>query len=151
MTYDIVTLEEMKVVGKSIMTTNENGKAIRDIGTLWGDFLGNGLVFAIKNRTDTRTIGLYTDYEGDHTKPYRFMCATQVTENGNPKLEERIIKAGKYAKFVVNGEIQKVVGEVWQAVYTSDLKRRFDCDFEVYTNDNEDMNHQTVEVYISVV
>jgi predicted transcriptional regulator YdeE len=148
--YEIVTLEEKIIVGKSIITTNENGKALSDIGMMWKDFFGNGVVQNIKNRKDRQIIGLYTDYEGDHTAPYRFMCAAQVTENENSELEEKIIKGGKYARFVVKGEIQKVVGEVWQAVYNSDLQRRFDSDFEVYTNDSEDMNNQTVEVYISV-
>jgi len=150
MKYDIVTLNEMKVVGQSTVTTNEKGKALTDIGQMWQHFLGKGVLESIKNREDIQTIGLYTDYEGDHTKPYRFMCAARVKENGNPELEERVIEAGKYARFVGKGQIQKIVGEIWQAVYASDLKRKFDCDFELYTNDSQDRNNQTIEVYISV-
>lgn len=48
MKYEIVNLKEKLVVGKSIITTNENGKAMNDIGMMWHDFserLAGGMVY----------------------------------------------------------------------------------------------------------
>ncbi len=53
-------------------------------------------------------IGLYTEYEGDFTKPYKFYAGVEVEEaqDLNEGLEVKTIHGGKY-----------------------------DCDFEVYHND----------------
>ncbi|CEN75005.1 transcriptional regulator [[Clostridium] sordellii] len=39
MNYEIVNLEEKQVVGLVKETTNNNNKAIKDIGILWEEFL----------------------------------------------------------------------------------------------------------------
>lgn len=150
MNYEIVTLEEKTVVGKSIMTTNENGQSMKDIGEMWQQFIGGGVLSTIQNKTDGKGIGLYTDYEGDVTKPYRFMCCVEVLDSGNPELETRTISGGKYAKFTVKGNVMTAVGEAWEKICNMDLDRKFDCDFELYHYDSEDMDNQTIDIYISL-
>lgn len=41
MNYEIVELEEMKVSGLSVRTTNENMQALADIGTTWQKLITN--------------------------------------------------------------------------------------------------------------
>ncbi|WP_278246104.1 effector binding domain-containing protein [Clostridium hydrogeniformans] len=62
----------------------------------------------MKNRVNEMAIGLYTEYEGDFTKPYKFYAGVEVEEaqDLNEGLEVKTIHGGKY-----------------------------DCDFEVYHND----------------
>ena len=69
MKYEIVELEEKMVVGVSIRTSNQNGKAIQDIGLTWQKLFQKGNYDQIPNKVNGKTIGLYTDYEGDYTKP----------------------------------------------------------------------------------
>ena len=150
MNYEIVTLQEKTVVGKSIMTTNENGQSMTDIGGMWQQFIGGDVLSTIQNKTDGKGIGLYTDYEGDATKPYRFMCCVEVSQSGNTELETRTISGGKYAKFTVKGNVMTAVGEAWEKIWNMDLDRKFDCDFELYHYDSEDMDNQTIDIYISL-
>ena len=78
MKYEIVELEEKMVVGVSIRTSNQNGKAIQDIGLAWQKLFQKGNYDQIPNKVNGKTIGLYTDYEGDYTKPYRFFAGVEV-------------------------------------------------------------------------
>ncbi|MCT4631577.1 MAG: GyrI-like domain-containing protein [Firmicutes bacterium] len=150
MNYEIVFLEEKLVVGKSIVTSNEGGKAIGDIADLWQNFIGDGIFDGIKNKQSSTGIGLYTDYEGDFTKPYRFMCCTEILSFDNPDLELRKISAGKYAKFTVKGDVQIDIGKAWGEIWKMDLARKYSNDFEHYLYDSDDMKNQTVEIYIAI-
>lgn len=151
MNYEIVNLNEKVVVGKSVVTTNENGQSAKDIGNLWQSFIGGGTFNSIKNKTNHMGIGLYCDYEGDHTKPYRCMSCTEVNKNHNPDLESRVIKEGKYAKFTIKGHMVHDVAKAWGEIWSMDLNRKFDCDFELYHHDSEDMSNQTIDIYISLI
>jgi len=150
MNYEIVTLKEKLIIGKSIMTTNENGQSMQDIGVMWQQFMGEDTYTSIKNKTSHRVIGLYTDYEGDQTMPYRFMCCTEVSKSENVELESRTIIAGKYAKFTIKGDLVQAVGQAWQKIWTMELDRKYSNDFELYHNDSEEMNNQTIDIYIAL-
>ncbi|MCM1988321.1 GyrI-like domain-containing protein [Oceanirhabdus seepicola] len=151
MKYEVVTLDKKVVVGKSIRTTNKNGQSMNDIGVMWQKFIGEGIYESIKNKVNGKVIGLYTEYEGDVTAPYTFMCCCEVAErNNNDDLDTKIISNGKYAKFTVKGDMVKAVGEAWCKIWEMDLDRKYDCDFEVYNNDSEDMNNQTIDIFISL-
>lgn len=152
MEYKIVELKEKKVVGLLKRTTNENMQAAKDIGTLWEKFMTEDIYRDIENKIDTKTIGLYTDYEGDYTKPYNFMTCCKVRDiaTSNSHLTSKIIKEGKYAKFTTCGHLQKAVIDVWKSIWTLDLNRRYDSDFEVYHNNSDDINNQIIDIYISI-
>jgi predicted transcriptional regulator YdeE len=77
--YEIVELQDKKVGGLSKKTTNQNMQAVQDIASVWQQFIGNGIYAAIENKTDNTTIGLYTDYEEDFTKPYYFIACCEVS------------------------------------------------------------------------
>ena len=70
MEYEIIELQEKRVEGIGIKTSNENGKSVQDIGKLWQKFFAEGEYDKIEHKANQKTIGLYTDYEGDYTKPY---------------------------------------------------------------------------------
>lgn len=152
MKFEIIELEEKILEGICIKTTNENQKAIQDIGSLWQKFFTTGVYNKIENKVNGKTIGLYTDYEGDYTKPYNFVVGAQVNQKSK-NLEDRITKIipkGKYAKFVIIGDVQKSVGEAWSKIWNMDLKRKYTCDFEEYQNNSEDMNNQEIHIYIAL-
>ncbi|MEW8955830.1 GyrI-like domain-containing protein [Clostridium sp.] len=152
MKYEVVNLEEKTLVGVGVRTTNENMKAMEDIGLVWGKFIGEDIIGNIKNRSNEMAIGLYTEYEGDFTKPYKFYAGVEVDEAKDLKegLVIKNISGGKYAKFTIKGHMQQAVGEAWGKIWGMDLDRKYDCDFEIYHNDSEDMNNQTIDIYISL-
>ena len=152
MKYEMVELEEKVVAGIKIKTTNQNGKAMQDIGITWQKLFTDGLYENILNKVNNKTIGLYTEYEGDYTKPYTFMAGAEVSrevERGE-EIESIIIPKGKYAKFVITGDVQNSVGQAWQEIWNMDLKRKYTCDFEEYQNNSEDMQKQEIHIYIAL-
>lgn len=152
MNYEIVNIQEKIIAGIGVETTNKNMKAMTDIGMLWGKFIGEKIIDSIPMKVNEKAIGLYTEYEGDYTKPYKFYCAAQVSSAIDEKddIVTKVIPVGKYAKFTVKGHMQKVVGEAWEKIWNMDLDRKYSCDFEVYHNDSEDINNQTIDIYISL-
>lgn len=151
MEYEIVELEERLVEGLAIRTTNEDGKSIQDIGAMWQKFFSEGIYNTIDKKINNKTIGLYTDYEGDYTKPYKFIVCTEVKEKSSSNnLVTKIIPKGKYAKFVITGDVQKSVGEAWGKIWNMDLNRKYTCDFEEYQNNSKDMQKQEIHIYIAL-
>lgn len=138
MEYEIVELEEKIVEGISIRTTNQDGKSIQDIGALWQKFYAEGEYNKIENKVNNKAIGLYTDYEGDYTKPYNFIACSEVNKKSE-NMENRII-----------GDVQKSVGEAWGKIWNMNLERKYTCDFEEYQNNTEDMQKQKIHIYIAI-
>ncbi|MDU4859763.1 MAG: GyrI-like domain-containing protein [Terrisporobacter othiniensis] len=152
MNYEIVNLKEKQVVGLAKETTNNNNKSVGDIKRLWEEFFIKGHYENIKNRKDNKSIGLYTDYQGDFTKPYNFFCCCEVNKIDsieNP-LVNKTIPRGKYAKFIINGDVQNSVGKFWIELWQMNLDRKYSCDFEEYQNNTEDMQNQEIHIYISI-
>ena len=87
MKYEIVELEEKVVAGIKIKTTNKEGKAVHDIGITWQKLFANEIYKEIQNKVNNKTIGLYTEYEGDYTKPYIFLAGAEVSQSGESNKE----------------------------------------------------------------
>ncbi len=152
MKYEIVELEEKIITGIRIKTTNQDGKAMQDIGMTWQKLFTDGIYEKIPNKINGKTIGLYTEYEGDYTKPYTFIAGAEVSreEQSGEKIESTIISKGKYAKFIIIGDVQNSVGQAWQEIWNMNLKRKFTCDFEEYQNNSKDMQKQEIHIYIAL-
>ena len=152
MKFEIGELEEKIVEGIEVKTTNENGKSIQDIANMWQTFFMQGIYDKVENKVNGKTIGLYTEYEKDYTKPYNFVVCTEVSENSK-NMENRVVKViskGKYAKFVIHGDVQNAVGQAWQEIWKMDLNRKYTYDFEEYQNNSNDMQNQEIHIYIAV-
>lgn len=152
MKYEIVELKEKVVTGIEIKTTNQNGKSMQDIGMTWQKLFTEGIYEKIPNKVNGKTIGLYTEYEKDYTKPYVFMAGAEVSRNeeSNKEIVSKIIPKGKYAKFIITGDVQNSVGQTWQEIWNMDLKRKYTCDFEEYQNNLSDMQKQEIHIYIAI-
>lgn len=152
MKYKIVELEEKVVKGIRIKTTNQDGKAMQDIGITWQKLFANGIYEKIPNKVNDKTIGLYTEYEGDYTKPYTFIAGAEVSKEVQigEEIETTIIPKGKYAKFIITGDVQNSVGQAWQEIWNMELKRKYTCDFEEYQNNSKDMQKQEIHIYIAL-
>ncbi|EML4476448.1 TPA: effector binding domain-containing protein [Clostridioides difficile] len=164
MNYEIVEINEKIVIGISKVTTNKDGQAVNDIGELWKKFMGKGIYNAIKGKKNDKTIGLYTDYQGDFTSPYSFVACCEVNSNSDKEknLEElntnntvgesiisKVIPAGKYAKFVIVGG-QKEVGDFWFEFWQMDFDRTYISDFEEYQCNTFDTKKQEIHIYIGI-
>ena len=122
MKYEIVELEEKIVEGIEVKTTNENGKSIQDIANMWQTFFMQGIYEKIENKVNGKTIGLYTDYEKDYTKPYNFVVCTEVSENSK-NMENRVVKV-KIRGYIVDKIL--VGGMRYKRKYNTKSKKIYD-------------------------
>jgi len=151
MNYELVNLEEKTVAGLLIRTNNSNPNMAISIGNLWQEFFANGIYESIPNKQNDKSIGLYTNYECDMNGDYDVVvcCEIQKVSNLPTNLHTQIIPAGKYAKFVVKGDMQKAVAEFWMKLWSMNLDRKYSCDFEEYQS-GCDMNNAEIHIYISL-
>lgn len=150
MNYEVVNLKEKKLVGVNIRTNNSDPNMSNDIGELWNEFFTKGIFSEIENKVNGRTIGLYSNYESDFTGDYDMTVACEVNDDKEiPKCTiVKKIPAGKYAKFIVKGHMQKAVYEFWQELWTMNLDRAYTCDFEEYIN--SDIDNAEINIYIAL-
>lgn len=145
MDYQIVTIEEKRVAGVSAVTNNASPDMGQIIGGLWDKFYKN--VFStLKGVKSEKSMGIYTDYKenGDYTT----MVCAEVDSN-EQSAEKMTIPAGKYAKFIVHGNVVTAVQQFWTELWNMELDRAFICDFEEYQA-GEDMDNMEIHMYISI-
>lgn len=149
MNYKIVNLEEKIITGISVRTSNKAKDISAKIGALWEKFFSEGIYASIENKVNDKSIGLYTNYEGDFNNDYDVVVCTEVSKE-NPNFENRIIPAGKYAKFIVKGDSKKDVAEFWGKLWNMDLPRKYSCDFEEYQPGGT-LENCEIHIYISLI
>lgn len=146
MNYNVVYLEEKKVVGIAARTGNDKPDMQQVIGGLWQKYYGDGICNSIKDKVNGHALGIYSDYEGD---TYQVTVGAEVgSVTKSDGLVELTIHAGKYAHFHVFGNQVTAVGNAWAEIWKTDLKRKWTGDFEEYTA--FDGVNATVEIYIAI-
>lgn len=73
-------------------------------------------------------------------------AADKLGEKGYTVLR---IPAGRYAKFVIHGDMVQAVAAAWQEIWQMDLPRTFRCDFEEYQNDS--MEQAEIHIYVGLM
>ena len=125
-------LPAFDVVGISAMIT-DNENASDEINKLWERFFKDSIGQSVDNRVDDVIYAVYSDYEGDHEKPYRLTIGYRVKEADAPDGMQKVsVEAGEYGVMSAAGEQPKALIETWEAIWSSDLPRKFKTDFEVY-------------------
>jgi len=150
MEYEIVQLEEKKVAGLRIRTSNNDPSMKNSIGKVWQSFFADGIYDSIPGKKNDKSIGLYTNYENGTDGEYDVIvcCEVEDTESLQENVQSQIISSGKYAKIIVYGHAQKAVEEFWMKIWSMDLDRKYSCDFEEYQGC--DMENAEIHIYISL-
>ncbi len=149
-----VKIEPFKLIGISIRTTNEYEKAKTDIGELWGKFMGEDILNKIPNKVDGTIYSLYTDYEGDHTKPYTVVlgCKVESLDGEIPSgMIGRSFTGGNYIKTTARGDLaQGLIIREWEKIWEMDLERVFTADFEMFGEKAQNPNDAEVDFLVAV-
>ena len=148
-----VTIEQFNVIGISVTTTNENGKSAQDIGELWGKFMSEGMAVKIPNKIDHSVYSIYTNYQGDHTKPYDTIlgCKVSSLDEIPEGMVGQSFDGGTYGKFISKGDLTKgVVFGTWMEINEQKLDRVFSADFELYGEKAQNPTDAEVEVYVGI-
>lgn len=115
-------------------------------------FFKENILSKIPNKVDTNILALYTDYEGDYTKPYSWILGCEVSslDKVPPGLVAKVIPKQKYAVFATQGEFPQGLISAWQEIWGSGLSRAYTSDFEVYPPDFHPQKSPQVKVYIAI-
>ena len=150
MEYEIVELEEKTVIGISIRTNNQAPEVGAVIGGLWEKFFTQGIYEGVPDKRSGMPLGIYSDYAGGISDDYDFTvgCETREGDHVPEGMEKRQIPAGRYARFVVKGHMQRAVAAFWQELWSMDLDRTFGADFEEYRN--QDVENAEVHIYVGL-
>lgn len=150
MQYEIVHLNEKKVVGYAARTSNLAPDMGQVIVSLWKKFYQPDGYFCIPGKKNDKALGIYTDYANAEQAEYTVLVACEVQDStGVPEtFIEHIIPAGTYAKFVVKGNMITAVSDFWKQLWQMPLQRSFVCDFEEYQN--ADPEHAEIHIYIGL-
>lgn len=152
MHYNVIQKGPMQVMGIELQTTNENWQSAQDIPPFWGRFYREGIQAMIPNQKTGEVLGLYCDYEKDHTKPYTLVAGCEVTVVGDiPNgLVVKQIPAAKYAVFEVIGKFPDKMMEVWEWIWAGNLRRTYTGDFELYPLGFDPESNSDLLLYIAI-
>jgi len=147
------TLEEQKkkfFIGLALRTNNKECSIAMPAHKEW--FFKENILAKIPNQISGNILALYTDYEGDYTKPYSWILGCEVSSlNEIPQgLVGKEITESKYAVFTSVGEFPQGLIAAWQAVWKAELCRSYTSDFEVYHPDFHPQKNPEVKVYIAI-
>lgn len=148
--YTLYDVEKKYVIGVPLKTSNEH--FVKEVPPMRESFYKENTAAKIPNKTGSDLLAVYTDYEGDYTKPFVYIIGCEVANLDKiPKGMVGIeIPARSYALFKTNGPFPQALAETWREIWQSDLKRSYTTDFEVYPADFHPVNKSEVEVYIAV-
>ncbi|MEM9934859.1 MAG: effector binding domain-containing protein [Bacteroidota bacterium] len=148
-----VQIEPFHLIGIAVRTTNQDGQAAKDIGTLWAKFQADKVAEHIPHKSSPEIYSLYTDYEGDHTQPYSVVlgCKVDKLEKIPEGMIAKSFEGGKYLKTSAKGDLMKgVVVNKWMEIWNSELDRSFTADFEVYGEKALNPADAEVDFFIAV-
>ncbi len=148
------TIEGFTIVGLAVRTTNENSQAAKDIPALWNKFMTENRVEQIPNKLDHQIYCMYTDYEGDFTKPYTTILGCKVANDPAEipdGLVRKFVPTASYTKVVATGNLlEGAVYKAWVNIWNSALSRAYQSDFEVYGLGAQDPAKASVDIYLSI-
>ena len=144
MDFTITHFPAFNIAGLTIRTANAGGRAIRDIGALWQQFIAQGILQTIPNRHSDDIYCMYTEYEKDANAPYTVILGCRVNAlDGLPAgITGKEIGENTYRLYT--SATQDSVVTTWVHIWQSEIDRAYEADFDVYKQDG------SVGTYLSV-
>ena len=158
---EIVTLSEIKLIGISARTNNNNemNPATSKIGQVIGQYFHQSSINSIPNLADPEiSYSVYTKYENGHHGDYTYFFGQQVGsfDSVPAGYETLTIAPQVYTKFTTNkAAMPGVVIEAWQQIWQMTPKdfggeRRYVADFEIYDQRTKDPSQAIVDIYVGI-
>lgn len=146
------TFAPFQIIGISVRTSNENGKAATDIGQLWHTFMTEEIKAKIPNKIDDKVFAIYTNYESDHTQAYDTIlgCKVSTLDEIPEEMVGQSFAGGRFAQFVAEGDLSKAVYQKWVEIWNTDLNRTYTADFELYDAKSQNIAAPTVAIFVAI-
>lgn len=148
-----IKIEPFQLIGIGIRTTNKNNQANSEIAELWQRFMRDNILEKIPNKIDNTIYSLYTDYEGDYTKPYTAVLGS-IVKNLSDIPEGMVGKSfegGNYVKTIAKGDLMDgLIVNHWSKIWEMPLERAFTADFEVFGEKAQNPSNAEVDFYVAI-
>jgi predicted transcriptional regulator YdeE len=148
----IVTKDTFQIIGIEIRTSNQ--MAMIDLPKLWKKFFAENVKDRIPNKVNSNFFAVYTDYEGNHTKPYSCIicCEVNSLDTIPAGMVGKTIPFANYEVFTVAGKMPDKIFETWQYIWNSEIEKRraYIADFEVYGSKYGNPENSEMEIYIGI-
>jgi predicted transcriptional regulator YdeE len=133
-------------------TSNAEGQSAIDCGNLWHKFKTEDYQDRILGKTSEQIFAVYHDYESNSSGQFRYFIGCQVSDDAQIQdgLELLVIPRGTYERFVAKGRMPDSISEAWKVIWSSEIKRTYQADFEVYDERSKDWNDAEVDVFVSI-
>lgn len=150
MNYTIEKQKKKFFIGLELRTNNEECSSTMPAHK--ERFFKENILAKIPNKVNGNMLALYTDYEGDYTKPYSWILGCEVSslDEVPEGLVGKVIPASKYAVYTTEGAFPQGLIAAWQAVWKSELHRSYTSDFELYRPDFNPEKNPEVKLYIAI-
>ncbi len=152
MKYETVKIKEKILIG--FKTRVKDDKTMSEkISDLWKKLYSEKGIKNVKERINSNAVGVYYNYSNENGFEYDCFTGCEV-KSIDSEIPENMVKIkiseGKYAKFVIIGNPEKVVGKFWEKFgkEKSDV-RKYTYDFEEYIAGNNYENTE-IHIYISI-
>lgn len=151
--FQTIQRDAFDVIGIALRADNTDPAVGEKIGAHWQRFFAEGIPGKIAGRMDDAFVAVYTDYAGDHTRPYSLIVGCRVENEAiaGEGLVKIHVPAQAYAFMTARGSMPGAVVDAWQAIWSSDLKRSYTSDFEVYDHRAANPENAEVDIYTAIL
>ncbi len=151
---EIININPFQIIGISIKTANDDLEKLQhDMQSLWNRFISEKIVEKIPGKISNDLYCIYTDYEGDYTKPYLALLGCQVESlNDIPAgLSGKHFNGGTYIKKTVKGNLfAGIIANAWKEIWALDIARTYHADFEIYGINAVNPENAQVEILVGI-
>ncbi len=150
MDYKVEVQKQKYFIGLELRTNNDECSTAMPIHK--DRFFREDTVSKIPNKVGGDILALYTDYEGDFSKPYSWILGCEVSslDEVPDGLVGKVIPESKYAVYTTEGEFPQGLIAAWTSVWTTPLPRLYTCDFEIYPSDFDPVRNPKVKLCIAI-
>lgn len=159
MSFEIVMLSAMTVMGVELQTTYKNGECFSAIPAFWQEAGKSGVFAQIPHQAKPgEVLAVYTNYSSDFSLTsghYSMILGSPVTDTKNiPQgMVVKNILQSRYAVFTAKGPFAAAVGGTWMEIWQNkelQLQRTFTNDFEWYDANSTDDENSIVKIYVAI-
>lgn len=151
---EIININSFQIIGISIKTANNDLEKLQhDMQSLWNRFISEKIAERIPNKISNDVYCIYTDYEGDYTKPYLALlgCRVENLDYVPSGLSGKSFAGGSYIKKVAKGNLfSGIVYDAWKEIWALDIPRTYHADFEIYGEKAGNPENAEVEILVGV-
>lgn len=149
---EVLELEGFNLAGISVRTINKDGHSQKDIGELWGRFLGGNLSQQLNDKVSDDLYCVYTDYESDHLGYYTCLlgCKVSSVDAVPDGFTTLTVAGGKYRRYTIKGMLPESVWRAWMQIWETKAERAFTIDFDVLGAKAQNPTNAEVETYVAI-